>query len=366
MKSAKLIGINIAVLIGLVIIIFGGGKAYKKSKRLADVFFAYLGRSQPDERVKLKALQDSEDADEIFKEMKMLGVVHEPFLIYERPAFKGNYFNILPKFRNRSSSGSDVNNSVWFFGGSTVFGSGVSDTQTIPSHFHKYSKLKVANFGVDGWDTRQSLNKLINLLSNPDLNPRAIVFYYGVNDVQGSCLSITGEERRHARSHVMNVKMGESIMVYNLVNKLIAPHNIYTPWHKTISTTNKFDCDSNDLKRQTISRSVAQEIYSAYSLARVKSGSIKFFAVLQPSLYTSVSDTKDIKTNSLLKKQYSVMYTAIKKELEILCNQNNAFCDSIVDGSSWIRVKDPVYFDEAHLNSRGNKIVARNIFNLFK
>ena len=42
----------------------------------------------------------------------------------------------------------DLDNSIWFFGGSATFGYGVEDIYTIPSEFEKISNEKVINFGI--------------------------------------------------------------------------------------------------------------------------------------------------------------------------------------------------------------------------
>ena len=72
---------------------------------------------------------------------------------------------------------------MWFFGGSTMWGTGASDSQTIPSHFNSLTNMSVYNFGQGGWNSRQSLNQLINAIGDNN-NPSVVIFYDGVNDIQ--------------------------------------------------------------------------------------------------------------------------------------------------------------------------------------
>ena len=84
----------------------------------------------------------------------------------------------------KSQNISQVNfdDSTWFFGGSTMAGSGVDDLNTIPSLYSKLTNENVINFGVPGWNSRQSLNLLINLLS-AGYKPSKVIFYDGINEI---------------------------------------------------------------------------------------------------------------------------------------------------------------------------------------
>lgn len=100
---------------------------------------------------------------------------YKSFISWRRKLYVSKYTNIKGQYQNRISTNEGIDNSVWFFGGSTVWGTGVSDDNTIPSFFAKISGERVSNFGETGWSTRQSLNQLINLIGDGK-NPKAIIF----------------------------------------------------------------------------------------------------------------------------------------------------------------------------------------------
>lgn len=75
---------------------------------------------------------------------------------------------------------------VWFFGGSTTFGIGQRDEHTIPSNVVRLAeqagyRIQAFNFGVSSWSTWQEaieFSRRLGRLPRPDL----VVFYDGVND----------------------------------------------------------------------------------------------------------------------------------------------------------------------------------------
>lgn len=76
---------------------------------------------------------------------------------------------------------------VWVFGGSTVFGIGTPDAETIPSYLaHEYngspsSCVVITNFGSEGYVTNQELILLTQQLKS-GRRPDVAIFYDGIND----------------------------------------------------------------------------------------------------------------------------------------------------------------------------------------
>ena len=75
---------------------------------------------------------------------------------------------------------------VFFFGGSTMWGSGARDDYTIPSCVARELKdrglpLEVTNFGESGYVSKQELIALVGELEKGNV-PDLVVFYDGVND----------------------------------------------------------------------------------------------------------------------------------------------------------------------------------------
>ena len=89
---------------------------------------------------------------------------YRSFIGWQRIPYKKELVKINAKYKNRKSFNESISNSTWFFGGSTMWGTGSSDNDTIPSFYAKKTKSKVFNFGETGWTSRQSLNQLINII----------------------------------------------------------------------------------------------------------------------------------------------------------------------------------------------------------
>jgi lysophospholipase L1-like esterase len=119
--------------------------------------------------------------------------IYEPWVEFRNADFKGRYVNTkgfirksIPDFVQKQSSDTIT---VWFFGGSTMFGFNVADFETIPSQFaklyhdsSKYSaSLRIINFGIPYYFSYQEY-KLFSLLLEKNQPPDYAVFFNGLND----------------------------------------------------------------------------------------------------------------------------------------------------------------------------------------
>lgn len=130
------------------------------------------------------------DAQYFLKEWSDTKMVFKPFVVWDRQEFKGRYFNIsrdgvrrtwTPDFKGVKPK------TVYTFGGSTMWGSGVDDNQTIASHLSRILNerrvgYKVVNYGEVAYSFTQEVIQLLLLLREGH-RPDYVVFYDGVNDV---------------------------------------------------------------------------------------------------------------------------------------------------------------------------------------
>jgi hypothetical protein len=79
------------------------------------------------------------------------------------------------------SGDAEIQDAVWFFGGSTTFGFGVADRDTIPAQLEKTMGKRVLNFGVPGFSSAQENLLLIQLLRS-GYRPSMVVFLDGINE----------------------------------------------------------------------------------------------------------------------------------------------------------------------------------------
>jgi lysophospholipase L1-like esterase len=84
--------------------------------------------------------------------------------------------------------------SIWMFGGSALYGSGVPDWATLPSYLSRALNASrsncviVVNFGVEGYVTNQEVIALAEQLKAGG-HPDTVIFYDGVNDAGAAAYS---------------------------------------------------------------------------------------------------------------------------------------------------------------------------------
>lgn len=115
-----------------------------------------------------------------------------PWILWRRPAFTGETINVdengvRATWRPDGVPPGATKKTVWMFGGSTMWGSGAVDWETIPSQLNKALfaagvYAEVINFGETGFVTSQELVFLLRLLSERE-RPDLVIFYDGFNDV---------------------------------------------------------------------------------------------------------------------------------------------------------------------------------------
>ena len=112
-------------------------------------------------------------------------------MFHERP-YAGNYVRVHPAgFRHGRDQGvwppAATNLNVFVFGGSTTFGYGVGDEQTMPSYLqgvlatHSARPVKVYNFAVGYFSSRHERIRFENLLVKGH-RPDVVVFVDGINE----------------------------------------------------------------------------------------------------------------------------------------------------------------------------------------
>jgi len=116
--------------------------------------------------------------------------VRDSYLGYRLDSVSGTYTNVVGGERaSYEPAGGSRPTSIWFFGGSALFGDGQRDQHTIPSEFARLAEaagisVRVHNFGrpaVSMWQEVELFEQLVATGKRPDL----VVFYDGFNDLFG-------------------------------------------------------------------------------------------------------------------------------------------------------------------------------------
>jgi len=146
------------------------------------------------------SLEDREWTRLIYREKKQLQTKYVPYMAWAQKPFSGETTTINAEGEriHRQLTKTPLRH-IRFFGGSTMWGSGVDDQNTIPAHFNALNPDDQAyNHGQSGFVSRQGLARLVNLV-NQNLPMQVIVFYDGCNDSLSLCdpeVSINGHREQ--------------------------------------------------------------------------------------------------------------------------------------------------------------------------
>lgn len=117
-------------------------------------------------------------------------VTYEPFVEYKETSRYGEFVNVSKDgIRCNSSNldGCDLDNidnknEIWVFGGSTTFGYGVKDDESIPAYIAKLNpNFRILNFGAGSYYSSIERIRFENLLTQ-NLKPKLAIFIDGYND----------------------------------------------------------------------------------------------------------------------------------------------------------------------------------------
>jgi len=133
------------------------------------------------------AHEDEPWAEALFAELQQAGNRVDRILGSRKvDEFRGRYVNIRDS-RRVSYEPDDPELTVWFFGGSTMYGVGQRDGHTVPSVVARAAerdgiRLRVVNFGMEAATNWTETILFAEALTGTDDPPDLVVFYDGAND----------------------------------------------------------------------------------------------------------------------------------------------------------------------------------------
>ncbi len=368
-KLFKILGINFAILI---IFLFSPALLFHFYKTLKPRFALGIKQSS-DKRAYYPTYANKKFSLQLFNELNKLTTSYRSFIGWRSNNLNLKYTNISGTYRVRKSKGESINNSVWFFGGSTMWGDGASDSQTIPSHFYSLTNIPVYNFGDSSWNSRQSVNQLINAIGD-DHKPDLVIFYDGVNDIAHQCRSEIKLVPAHSREKQIQNSLKRPPIQKRISKFIVNPYivlakkfNIQLPAFNI--QLPEFNCDINKEKARLIASHLINNWYTAYALS--KSKDFEFYGILQPTLFTTKTNSEyfsslEEKKNFQIANQYNIVYSLILKEIEKRCESDKEFCSTLIDGTNWLDGTNNIFIDFCHVNSLGNEVIAQRLKSLLK
>jgi hypothetical protein len=147
----------------------------------------YVRKMSPEARAEYGHSSD-EDINVLLSETWNIrdgGWVFEPWTGFRERARAGRFVNVdefgIRPNAGRGSGLAALNGAIWMFGGSTTFGYGVADAETIPAYLQRISHQDVVNLGRGYYYSAQE-NRLLRDLLVAGLVPSRVVFLDGINE----------------------------------------------------------------------------------------------------------------------------------------------------------------------------------------
>jgi lysophospholipase L1-like esterase len=306
------------------------------------------------EKAYTESLPDQEQAYLIYREKKQLETQYVPYVAWARKPFSGKTITINSEGeRTHHLMADQPVKHVRFFGGSTMWGTGVDDRNTIPAHFNElHQDYRVYNHGQSGFVSRQELARLINLV-NQNAKMDVVIFYDGCNDSHSVCEGI-GPINSHREAAKMSEKLEHHWQVTDALTG-----SIRTIIQKVVKGGK--EPPSKCLKDPAYAKLVASTMVNNWKIAQSVAalGGAEFHAILQPVAVLGQPNIEYLKPRAS-KTNWHVVYPLVQeiKEREHL--------DWIHDFTDAFDVKEYIYIDGCHVNGRGNQIIARRLSELLK
>jgi len=323
----------------------------------------------------LEAFRDNPtEARECFQELGSWDTEWNPYVYYGYKSFHGKRTTIDNE-GNRVSTGNDTGAGtrlkIWFLGGSTMFGFGVSDENTIPS---SVAKILKETYGVDAYCLNMGRLSFVNqqetflyyLKLRPGARPDIVVFYDGFNDMYTAIkhkevgLSWYEDKRKKEFNVISEETLWPSIRSVG--------SSLALAFHKTnlSKLMKRLEGYRNEQKKpeppaeplRTLLEEAANcflwNVEASHDIS-TKHGIGSIF-YLQPAIFnkgvlSSFEKSFTEKDPLNFKASYEIFREAIRKK--------NNDGDIVKDISgAFQNVEECLFMDNVHINAKGNKLIA--------
>ena len=318
-------------------------------------------------------------------------IVYEPYTIWDRRYYPGDLISIDFGGFRRSVNTSEAEDAlqVWVFGGSTAWGEGAPDDETIPSHLAGLMNAwgvdtAVKNLGERGYVSTQEVVFLYRELQ-AGRRPDVVVFYDGINDAAaasnwpeapGSHVSLHRIRDRFQFGEVQSERRREfvrSLGIYKasriVLDRLEARERTarLRQDDSDVDITPKFlDANFRFLGGQAVDVWLANR---DLVLAMGDEFGFTSLFVLQPSLWTDgkplhVSERRILSEH--LERRAMTHIMATRAEMSSILGErrrDGTLPSNVYDlGDVFSAVEEPVYIDYVHTAGPGYRIVAEALF----
>lgn len=336
---------------------------------LADLFLIqyYNGKPQSSKaqlnpRSRLEAYKNYDWTNVYWQEHAQFRNTYKSYIGWIGSEFNGESIQVSEQgLRKTAFNERNAKRSVAFLGGSTMWGYGVNNENTIPSYFSKQTdSLQVINMGQLAFCAFQSYLLLKTEIEKGNI-PSIVITYDGANDSpsERKPYAHLWEERMKERLKGMDFgQEDESLTWLSGVKKL--SQNLKSKWSSPSQVTR---IESKKSFTHEENEQAARELLMAWRDMKLlcdKNG-IEFYCVLQPQMHTGSPDLTYLE-NTIFKgflemgDNYIKYYSNVIQLIETpeFADLKPHFSDfrGVLDGQS------SMYIDQCHVMPRGNEIIA--------
>jgi len=292
---------------------------------------------------------------------KSFKVEYRDYVVWRRKPFSGETINVGSDGRRLSyQPGSPVSDTVFaFYGGSTMWGDGNRDQDTIPSVFARQNRVNVRNNGEGGYIARQSLAWLVNeYILEKDAEKKVVIFYDGVNDVLQRCWrENSGIGTYHEKENGEKIAGAYNVWIFNFRPIKEYIDDLREDLGKLSVPQTAFDCAASPDRAREVARTLIETWRQARLLAEGH-GDV-FVAVLQPVAYVgspNISHLPDVvRDRSMRAPEYRAVYAEIRSMVRDYPGLHFLDMTDAYDG------EDYYYVDYCHVGPNAHEVLVKKL-----
>ena len=310
-----------------------------------------------------------------------------PYVYWRRKPFQGKYINInsdgirVTHEAATSQKEADTPVTIFMFGGSTLWGTGVRDGFTIPAIvakelWNKGIAGKILNFGESGHVSTQEVITLLLQLQKGNI-PDAVIFYDGVNDIYSAYQQRVAGIPQNEFHRVMEFNLSnpdklrqrirmvfqDAVSGLSTLRFLNAPLGLFSVGHQSEPIAHPLPFYKKASDTKSLVREVVTTYWSNVELVTALGEHYHFRCLFywQPTIFQKEHLTKyerlERQKDQALENFYQ--YTNdVMKQSRPTQKSKHPFQDlSMVFADT----REPLYIDWAHLGESGNEIIARRM-----
>lgn len=253
---------------------------------------------------------------------------------------------------------------VAILGGSTTFGTGVTDKDSWPAILQKLlgNRYSVTNYGVPGYSTVEAIIQMA--LTVPEIRPQIVIFYEGWNDIRNFHDKVAGSDYfSHGMMQYTNLQIGGLSNRQTLFDKIAGISSIFKLTHVLISMAS---ADKRNNIHGPIFRTTDEKINKLYvrNLRTLKklSNSIDAYAMFIPQVlnYSAFfnSDKSRSWTPFIIDSALPELLDQFNALMGDVCKVNDAHCQ-VVNEVTAVNWHPGDFIDDGHLSASGGRKFAR-------